>query len=188
MKLSAFVFALAAIVAGALAWTAPAHAEACMNDIDCKTNGTACGTDVCNWNVMPQVCAAAGHAAQGMDGWCTVDTDCKCHAQGAKCVGTYCTFTKAPADGGSGSTSGSGSATSGSATSGATSGAAAGSGAATSGAATSGTGGGSGAAAPASGGSSSCTVGFRGAGTAPPYAVAAMALGACFLVARRRRR
>jgi|GEM_PF-2643695 len=69
----------------------------CINDIDCNTVSTACGSKVCSWT------AAANHtcvdASLGnTDGWCGSDTDCKCKTQGATCqasVGSpHCTFTK----------------------------------------------------------------------------------------------
>jgi MYXO-CTERM domain-containing protein len=80
--------------------TAFAEGEACYNDIDCP--GTACGDAVCNWTKSAPVpmgmkvfaCNPAGSQPAGADGWCTVDSDCKCASQGAKCVAPYCTFTK----------------------------------------------------------------------------------------------
>ncbi len=91
MKLS-FRFVLPALaLTGALAWSAPAHAVACTNDVDCP--GTACGDQVCSWASVNHVCVPAGTAAQGQDGWCTVDSDCKCMGVGAKCVSPHCTFT-----------------------------------------------------------------------------------------------
>jgi MYXO-CTERM domain-containing protein len=181
MKFSALCFTLATVVAGSLAWTAPARAAGttCVNDIDCKANGIACGTDVCDYT-KGATCGPAGLSTKGSDGWCDPshgDADCKCKSLGAKCMGVYCTFTTPPA-GGSGS--GSGSATSGTATSGS----------ATSGSTTSGTAAGSGSAAggaPAGGGkSSSCSVGAVGSSSS--WAAAAMALGAFFAASRRRRR
>jgi hypothetical protein len=82
--------------------TTPAgDAEPCFNDSDCPVN--SCGGQVCNWNKSHErptadkafVCNPAGTDPQGQDGWCTTDADCKCRAQGAKCVGVYCTFTLA---------------------------------------------------------------------------------------------
>jgi hypothetical protein len=65
--------------------------QACVNDIDCTANGTACGSDVCVWPGMR--CMPAGYGKIGTEGWCTVDTDCKCYRQGAKCYPPYCSFT-----------------------------------------------------------------------------------------------
>ena len=201
MKFSVLSFTLAAALAGSLAWSTPAHAAgmACVNDIDCKANGTACGTDICDYN-NGQTCAAAGLPAnKGMDGWCTVDTDCKCKSLGATCVGVYCTCVTPQGCAGGDAGGGSGAAASGSATSGSAHTGSATSGSATSGSATSGstksgsaTSGTAGPAtsgtAPAGGGgsSSSCSMGVLGSGS--PWAGAALALGACFAAGRRRRR
>jgi MYXO-CTERM domain-containing protein len=80
-----------------------ASAQSCTNDIDCTAN-PACGGDVCDWVITPgMMCRPAGGQATGHDGWCTVDTDCKCHAQGATCnvTNAACTFTRpCEADGG----------------------------------------------------------------------------------------
>jgi hypothetical protein len=101
--------------------TAFADGEACYNDIDCP--GTACGDAVCNWTktaASPMgskifACNPAGSQTPvGKDGWCTVDADCKCASQGAKCVVPYCTFTKPMAGtGGAASTGGTASTTGG---------------------------------------------------------------------------
>lgn len=95
--------------------TAFAEGEPCFNDTDCPN--PACGGDVCNWNksspnpVGDKVfyCQPAGMSPKGSDGWCTAasgDVHCKCAGVGAKCLGTYCSFTKAsdapPGTGGSG--------------------------------------------------------------------------------------
>ena len=42
------------------------------------------------------MCVAAGMAADGMDGWCNNDDECKCKGEGATCNTTtlHCTFTK----------------------------------------------------------------------------------------------
>lgn len=77
----------------------PTPAVGCFNDSDCP--GWTCGGDVCNWSKIspnPQgqkifLCNPAGTDPQGMDGWCTTDADCKCRAQGARCVAPYCSFT-----------------------------------------------------------------------------------------------
>jgi MYXO-CTERM domain-containing protein len=83
---------------------ASALGEACYNDNDCPGGGQVCGGEVCNWfksNPTPvgekaYTCVAAGaDAAKGADGWCTGDATCKCMAEGAKCVGVHCSFTKA---------------------------------------------------------------------------------------------
>jgi hypothetical protein len=89
MKLSAFVAAGLLAAAVAASWTQTARAAACVNDIDCTANGTACGTDVCSWASTIHTCVAA---TSGDKGWCTVDTDCKCHDAGATCIGTFCSF------------------------------------------------------------------------------------------------
>lgn len=119
---AAFLFASAALAVG----------EPCFDDTDCPGGGgDVCGGDVCKWgtmHAMPDgkkvyICQAAGMDPKGSDGWCTStngDANCKCRAQGAKCVGVYCTFTKpdqAPA-GTSGSGAGGGSGTAGSGTAG----------------------------------------------------------------------
>ena len=73
-----------------------AAAQSCTNDIDCTANA-ACGGDVCDWVTAPTMtCKAAGSQPKGHDGWCTVDTDCKCNGQGATCnKSTFaCTFTR----------------------------------------------------------------------------------------------
>lgn len=74
--------------------------QACYNDTDCPN--PACGGLVCNWTKQAPspdgikifYCNAAGTSPKGMDGWCTTDADCKCVGRGAKCVGTYCSFTR----------------------------------------------------------------------------------------------
>ena len=66
----------------------------CANDIDCVAT-PGCGGEVCRYaGDHPFTCQPAGTDPKGMDGWCTHDSDCKCHDQGAVCVNaTYCTFT-----------------------------------------------------------------------------------------------
>jgi hypothetical protein len=86
-------------IAGALfasTWAAPALAL-CTNDVDCPT--ATCGGEVCEWPA--HTCMPAGTSAQGSDGWCTTDTDCKCMGEGATCqaASSHCTFTL-PSDGG----------------------------------------------------------------------------------------
>jgi MYXO-CTERM domain-containing protein len=87
---------------------ATAHAQTlCTNDTDCTANGTACGTDVCDWN-QGKTCVSAT-SAQASD-WCggdytsnesqaMADSECKCHGQGATCSDFHCTFF-VPADAG----------------------------------------------------------------------------------------
>ena len=96
-----------------------AAGEPCFNDTDCPGGGAVCGGDVCNWSVahpdaatntaMPYTCNPAGTQPKGSDGWCsntTTHEHCKCKAEGAKCTGIYCSFTKAsdapPMTGGTG--------------------------------------------------------------------------------------
>jgi hypothetical protein len=72
----------------------------CFHDTDCP--GSACGGQVCNWNLAHPnpvgdkvfVCNAAGSQPKGVDGWCTTDENCKCASRGAKCAAPYCTFTR----------------------------------------------------------------------------------------------
>src|ERR1700685_74293 len=116
IKYNAFVLAAFFVTAPALAWSTSARAESCTNDIDCKSLGTGCGTQVCSYTAN-MTCANAGQSP-GMEGWCTVNTDCKCNAQGATCVGEYCSFTT-PQSGSS--NAGSGSSSSGSPSSGSSS-------------------------------------------------------------------
>jgi MYXO-CTERM domain-containing protein len=192
------VGSLVASAALLLAPVALAEGEACFNDVDCPGGGAACGGDVCNWSKTTAnpvgekifYCNPAGSQPKANDGWCTKangDADCKCKAEGAKCVGNFCTFTKpsdAPGAGGSGTagsgTGGSGTAgtgTGGTGTGGSTGGSA---GAGTAGAATAGTG----ATTPEDDGG--CSVSAARAGTS----VTALALGLLGLgamVARRRR-
>lgn len=81
------------LVAGtATAQTNPAN---CTNDIDCVAT-PQCGGDVCDWSTTPgqMKCKPAGSYPKGMDGWCTMDSDCKCMGLGATCVSLYCTFTR----------------------------------------------------------------------------------------------
>ncbi|HMF42239.1 MAG TPA: hypothetical protein VKQ32_16305 [Polyangia bacterium] len=73
---------------------AATNPTSCANDIDCIAT-PQCGGDVCVYSATSMTCQPAGGAAKGADGWCTVDTDCKCMGQGAKCVFPYCTFTRA---------------------------------------------------------------------------------------------
>ena len=83
--------------------TASAAGEACFNDNDCPGGGQVCGGEVCNWNKLnatpvgdkAYTCNPAGTDPKPNDGWCTGDATCKCVAEGAKCVGVHCSFTKA---------------------------------------------------------------------------------------------
>ena len=94
------LFLLATMLACALA-ARDAFAQACMNDIDCTAH-PECGGEVCDWVTAPiQTCKPAGGQPTGMDGWCSMDSDCKCHSLGATCKNLMCTFTKpCEADGG----------------------------------------------------------------------------------------
>jgi hypothetical protein len=106
MRVSILAVGLAGLLS-AVAWAGAAAAQTCTNDVDCPT--AACGGEVCQW-AAAHTCVAAGTDSQGTDGWCTVDTDCKCKGEGATCVAPHCTFTL-PRDGGY-SSSGSGSSSS----------------------------------------------------------------------------
>jgi hypothetical protein len=115
IKYNAFVLAAFVVAAPALAWSTSARAESCVNDIDCKMMGTGCGSQVCSYLNGNPVCVNAG----GDPGWCTTsdpnpNSECKCEAQGATCVGTACTITVAPSSGSSSGSSSSGSPSSGS--------------------------------------------------------------------------
>jgi pilus assembly protein FimV len=89
-----------------------AHAAAnpamCTNDTDCVAT-PQCGGDVCNFGTNPPTCAPATMSGSGSEGWCTStdpnggDDGCKCKAQGAHCVLTYCSFTVPPPSGAAGS-------------------------------------------------------------------------------------
>jgi hypothetical protein len=80
--------------------TATARAQtnppSCINDIDCAAT-PACGGDVCDWVAAPTMtCKPAGTQPKGTDGWCMVNSDCKCAAMGATCNANFsCTFTRA---------------------------------------------------------------------------------------------
>ncbi len=90
----------------AAALFAPHVAQAaCTNDVDCPD--AQCGGQVCDWTNLPMTCKAAGTQPQGTDGWCTVDTDCKCKSDGASCVNNQCTRTL-PKGAGAGGASGAG--------------------------------------------------------------------------------
>jgi MYXO-CTERM domain-containing protein len=171
--------------------TASAAGEACYNDNDCPGGGQVCGGEVCNWfkaNPTPvgekaYTCVTAGaDAAKGSDGWCTGDATCKCMAQGAKCMGVHCTFTKASdAPAGTGGTAAGGTAAGGSAPTAGTAATTAGTAATTAGTASGGT---ASTPAPAAdeGGCSVTTPGSTNTGIA--LGVALVGLGLAF--ARRR--
>jgi hypothetical protein len=100
------------VTGSARAATNPAQ---CRNDIDCVATPD-CGGEVCPYEGNHAfTCQPAGQYPKGADGWCTVDSDCKCHAQGAVCVGqAYCSFTLLKDAPGGGATGGSSGATGGS--------------------------------------------------------------------------
>jgi MYXO-CTERM domain-containing protein len=107
------VMVMAAVVS--IGFLTARRASACTNDIECPNN-TACGGEICDWTKL-MTCGPAGLSPKGMDGWCAADSDCKCFAQGARCVQPYCTFTlpsQAPGGGASGGASGSSGGTTGS--------------------------------------------------------------------------
>jgi MYXO-CTERM domain-containing protein len=86
--------ALACLFAAGTA-SAQSNPANCTNDKDCVAT-PQCGGDICDWtDINNHVCRPAGVGAKGSDGWCTVDSDCKCMGQGAVCSGVYCTFTRA---------------------------------------------------------------------------------------------
>ena len=97
------------VVAAAGAARAATDPTTCTNDIDCVAT-PQCGGEVCDFlNTMKCVAAKGG----SMDGWCTVDTDCKCNKQyGATCSGGFCTTTLPPASGAGGTTGAAGAGTS----------------------------------------------------------------------------
>lgn len=171
-------FGTIAVLAAALFSAQAAHAtgEHCTNDIDCKT-GPSCGGEICDWE-KAMTCQPATASGSGKEGWCTVDTDCKCAAQGATCDKTMFQCTKTVAASGTGGAGGAGAGGSGSSAGGSS---AAGSSAA-----------GSSAAGPsASSDSSSSSGGCSFAGVAPRGSLnlalgAACAVGLAF--ARRRKR
>lgn len=184
MKWSSFVLTIVAAPALALSWPVAARAQEastpCVNDIDCTAGGTACGTDVCNWN-MGKICVPAASATME-DNWCggdysttydqaTADMECKCHAQGATCVNFHCTIWTV--DAGSSGASGASAADSGGP-----------SGTAASGSATSdaSTGGGS------SGGGSSGGCSIAWPSEPPSAAFAALGFASGIVLARRRKR
>ncbi|HEY7371569.1 MAG TPA: hypothetical protein VIF57_05270 [Polyangia bacterium] len=105
---------LAGLVALLAAGRAQAQTITCQTDLDCP--GTGCGSQVCYKSSGGSMCVepnTVGVSGAG-DGWCAspdggamVDTNCKCHAQGAICDGFSCSFT-IPPDGGTTGTGGTG--------------------------------------------------------------------------------
>jgi len=92
-KLSLLFLAAVAALLTARSAAAATNPTMCANDIDCVAT-PQCGGDVCDYNTIPPMCKPAGSAAKGSDGWCTTDTDCKCHGEGATCPNhIFCTFT-----------------------------------------------------------------------------------------------
>jgi uncharacterized membrane protein YgcG len=96
---------------GCLLVAGKARATTCVNDVDCPGNA-ACGGDVCDYSTGTPTCMPAGTGTKGMDGWCTMTSDCKCASLGATCTSNlvFCTFTKpsdAPDAGGGGGSTGS---------------------------------------------------------------------------------
>ncbi len=87
-KLVGVGLAAALSFAASFALTRSASA-ACTNDVDCPV--ATCGGQVCQWPA--HACVAAGTDPQASDGWCTVDSDCKCMGAGATCGVDHCTFT-----------------------------------------------------------------------------------------------
>jgi len=96
---------LAAVAATVLLAGAREASAACVNDIECPN--PACGGEVCDWADGSLTCKPAGQREQGKtDGWCTVDSDCKCASMGATCNAMLrCTFTT-PKTSGTGGASG----------------------------------------------------------------------------------
>jgi hypothetical protein len=170
---------LAGLVALLAAGRAQAQTTTCQTDLDCP--GTGCGGQVCYKSSGGSMCVepnTVGSSGAG-DGWCAspdggapVDTNCKCHAQGAFCDGFSCSAT-IPTDGGTTGTGGSGTGgTGGSGTGGSARGG-------SSGGAAAGTSGGSG------GGGGGCSV--AGAPSVFGSAGAALLLAAASVRMRRRR-
>ncbi|HEY4105362.1 MAG TPA: hypothetical protein VGM44_15800 [Polyangiaceae bacterium] len=81
-----------------------AHAtgEACLVDTDCKTE-PSCGGEICDWTKM-QTCQPASAEPEG---WCNLDSNCKCQAEGASCdkVMFQCTKTMVAGTGAAGTSS-----------------------------------------------------------------------------------
>ncbi len=119
MSIRRFCFsAIAAALTTFYAASSWALVNDCTNDVDCTGGGAACGGDVCQWDAEGNhTCVPAGTDGVGKDGWCTIDTDCKCMAEGATCTGIHCSFTEAGAASGG---TGGGSGTAGSASAGTT--------------------------------------------------------------------
>jgi|HubBroStandDraft_2_1064218.scaffolds.fasta_scaffold404316_2 hypothetical protein len=115
MKWNSFLLAVVVAPAFASSWSVPAGAQdaatSCVNDVDCIASGTACGTEVCDWN-MGKVCVPAVTASM-LDTWCgdspaatydaaSADIECKCYAEGAVCMNYHCTIWFPPDAGSSG--------------------------------------------------------------------------------------
>ncbi|HEX3775114.1 MAG TPA: hypothetical protein VHV51_11660 [Polyangiaceae bacterium] len=96
---------IAGLVLVSLALSRVAHAtgEPCTVDTDCKTD-PSCGGEICDWTKM-QTCQPATAEPEG---WCTLDTHCKCQAEGATCDKSMfqCTKTLATSAGGSSGSAG----------------------------------------------------------------------------------
>jgi hypothetical protein len=95
---------------GLLSASTASAQTACDVDRDCP--GTACGTQVCVKSSGGSACMDANPGMSGIsDGWCNVDSDCKCHSLGAVCSSVFCSFTVAPDGGTTGTGGGSGGST-----------------------------------------------------------------------------
>jgi hypothetical protein len=83
------------IICAAATARAQTNPASCTNDIDCAAT-PSCGGDVCDWVAAPTMtCKPAGTQPKGTDGWCMVNSDCKCAAIGATCNTAFsCTFTR----------------------------------------------------------------------------------------------
>jgi hypothetical protein len=107
MRTYRFFFALAAALTVVVAAPRPVLAQIqCTTDTDCP--GATCGSLVCQWTVAGHACVPAGTDPEGYDGWCTIDSNCKCAGQGATCTSqSHCSFTLSQDAGASTSSSGS---------------------------------------------------------------------------------
>ena len=84
------------MLAGILISTAAGVARAagtdttpCVNDTDCGAT-PGCGGKVCDFFGTKTCITAMGG---GQEGWCTMDSGCKCQSEGATCAAGYCSFT-----------------------------------------------------------------------------------------------
>ena len=93
MRTIVFSLVCGGALAASVATARPASAQIqCNADTDCP--GATCGSSVCQWTVSGHACVPAGTDLQGYDGWCTIDSNCKCAGQGATCASnSHCTFT-----------------------------------------------------------------------------------------------